>query len=113
MTNSLVSSSRTTAAVRPAADDAFPLVYTARGENSSIFLFNHVKIQTLLQLNSRLQISKLQKKLKLVHVISTVKLISLHTLKSFTETFSLNLLSMKKLAQKHLQKNQLRFYSNQ
>ena len=38
ITNSPVSSSRTTAAVRPAALDAFPLVYTARGENSSTCL---------------------------------------------------------------------------
>ena len=38
MTNSYVSSSRTTAAVRPAAVLALPLVYTARGLNSSTCL---------------------------------------------------------------------------
>lgn len=38
MTNSCDSSSLTTAAVRPAALDAFPLVYTALGLNSSTCL---------------------------------------------------------------------------
>ena len=38
MTNSCDSSSLTTAAVRPAAVLAFPLVYTARGLNSSTAL---------------------------------------------------------------------------
>uniref|UniRef100_A0A6B0UX32 Putative secreted protein n=1 Tax=Ixodes ricinus TaxID=34613 RepID=A0A6B0UX32_IXORI len=40
MTNSCDSSSRTTAAVRPAALDALPLVYTARGANSDTCLRN-------------------------------------------------------------------------
>lgn len=41
MTNSCDSSSRTTAAVRPAALLAFPLVYTALGLNSSTCLNTH------------------------------------------------------------------------
>lgn len=45
MTNSLDSSSRTTAAVRPAAVLAFPLVYTALGLNSSTCLQTHTFIK--------------------------------------------------------------------
>lgn len=36
--NSPVSGSLTTEAVKPAAEDAFPLVYTARGFNEQIYL---------------------------------------------------------------------------
>lgn len=43
MTNSCDSSSRTTAAVRPAALLAFPLVYTALGLNSSTCLNTHTQ----------------------------------------------------------------------
>ena len=43
MTNSDVSSSLTTAAVRPAAELAFPLVYTALGLNSSTALSKQIK----------------------------------------------------------------------
>ena len=38
MVNSPVSSSFTTAAVRPAAEDAFPDVYTARGRKEQMYL---------------------------------------------------------------------------
>ena len=41
MVNSPVSSSLTTAAVRPAAEDAFPEVYTARGRNPQTYLYQH------------------------------------------------------------------------
>lgn len=44
MTNSWDSSSRTTAAVRPAALLALPLVYTALGLNSSTCLHTHTQI---------------------------------------------------------------------
>lgn len=45
MTNSCDSSSFTTAAVRPAALEAFPLVYTARGLNSSTCLWRKATVQ--------------------------------------------------------------------
>lgn len=45
MTNSCDSSSRTTAAVRPAAVLALPLVYTALGLNSSTCLHRHTHTQ--------------------------------------------------------------------
>lgn len=49
ITNSCDSSSLTTAAVRPAAVDALPLVYTARGLNSSTCLHTYSPITTWLQ----------------------------------------------------------------
>lgn len=47
MVNSPVSGSFTTEAVKPAADEALPLVYTARGCNEQTYLRSHVSNQVL------------------------------------------------------------------
>src|SRR5437762_12656275 len=47
--NSPVSSSLTTAAVRPAAEDAFPEVYTARGRNPQTYLCQNILLRGYLR----------------------------------------------------------------
>lgn len=47
MVNSPVSGSFTTEAVKPAAEEALPLVYTARGCNEQTYLRSHVSNQLL------------------------------------------------------------------
>ena len=52
MVNSPVSASLITEAVKPAAEEAFPLVYTARGFSEQIYLYNRIRC-TYVVLNRR------------------------------------------------------------